>query len=88
MDATTRKYLASIGKRGGQKSRRALSPDEARRMVRVREARRAYKRFHTSCFWSFDSNYRITEKDIPWVAARLMEFGGRSGWEQGARLCP
>ena len=57
-------------------------------MVRVREAGRAYKQFHTSCFWSFDLNYRITEKDIPWVASRLMEFGGRDGWNVGTRLCP
>jgi hypothetical protein len=56
-------------------------------MVRVREAQRAYKRFHTSCFWPFDADYRITAKDVAWVAERLMEFGGRAGWEVGARLC-
>ena len=36
-----RKYLAEIGRRGGIKSRRALSPETARRMVAIREARRA-----------------------------------------------
>jgi len=56
-------------------------------MVRVREARRAYREFHTTCFWPFDATYRITEKDIAWVAERLMEFGGHAGWELGTRLC-
>jgi hypothetical protein len=36
-----RKYLAKIGRRGGIKSRRVLDADTARRMVRIREARRA-----------------------------------------------
>ncbi len=87
MDRRTREYLADIGRRGGRNSRRSLTPEQARRMVRVREAQRAYKEFHTSCFWSFDPDYRITEKDVDWVARRLMEFGGRSGWNLGARLC-
>jgi hypothetical protein len=34
------RYLARIGSRGGRRSRRVLSPDIARRMVRVREVRR------------------------------------------------
>jgi hypothetical protein len=87
MDPNARKYLADIGRRGGLKSRRSLSPEQARKMVHVREARRAYMRFHTSCFWPFDASYRITVKDVEWVAQRLMEFGGRAGWELGARLC-
>lgn len=88
MDPGTRKYLASIGRKGGQKSRRVLSAADARLMVRIREARRAYREFHTSCFWSFDPDYLVTEKDVPWVASRLMEFGGRDGWALGTRLCP
>jgi hypothetical protein len=38
------KYLAEIGRRGGIKSRRQLEPDVARRMVAIREARRAARR--------------------------------------------
>jgi len=87
MDRRTREYLANIGRLGGMRSRRSLSPEQARQMVRVREARRAYRRFHSSCFWSFDPAYRITDRDIEWVAGRLMEFGGREGWQLGARLC-
>jgi hypothetical protein len=56
-------------------------------MVRLREARRAFRRFHTRCFWSFDPDYRVTAQDVGWVADQLMKFGGRSGWELGARLC-
>lgn len=56
-------------------------------MVRLREARRAFRRFHTQCFWSTDPNYRVTIGDIPWVAERIMTYGGRQGWDVGARLC-
>ena len=41
-------YFAEIGRRGGIKSRRALDPETARRMVRIREARRAARRAHAS----------------------------------------
>ena len=87
MDANVRAYLAGIGRRGGQKSRRRLAPETAREMVRLREARRAFRRFQAQCFWSCDPEYSITQRDVPWVAEQLMKFGGRSGWEQGARLC-
>ena len=56
-------------------------------MVRVREARRAFRRFHTQCFWSSDAAYKPTLTDVPWIAKRLMEHGGREGWKIGARLC-
>ena len=41
MQKSVKAYLAEIGRRGGRKSRRALDPETARAMVRVREARRA-----------------------------------------------
>ncbi len=56
-------------------------------MVKVREARRAYRELHTACFWSYDPSYKVTLADVPWVAERLMRYGGRLGWEKGARLC-
>jgi hypothetical protein len=56
-------------------------------MVRLREARRAFKRFHTQCFWSCDPAYQVTARDVSWVAEQLMKFGGRAGWDAGARLC-
>ena len=39
-----RKYLSEIGRRGGIRSRRALDPAIARRMVVIREARRIARR--------------------------------------------
>ncbi len=82
-----RSYLAEIGRRGGRKSRRTLAPDTARAMVRVREARRAYRRFHTRCFWSYRPGLVITESDVPWVAEQLMKHGGRDAWHVGVKLC-
>ena len=38
------RYLAEIGRRGGIRSRRVLTPETARRMVQIREARRIAKR--------------------------------------------
>lgn len=86
MDEQVRDYLARIGRQGGKKSRRALDPKTARDMVKVREARRAYREFHAVCFWSHDPDYRITLVDVPWVAEQLMKHGGRQGWEIGAKL--
>jgi hypothetical protein len=39
-----RNYLSEIGRRGGIRSRRVLDPQTARRMVEIREARRAARR--------------------------------------------
>ena len=87
MDANVRAYLSRIGRRGGAKSRRRLDAATAREMVRLREARRAFRRFHAQCFWSSDPDFVVQSRDIPWVAEQLMKFGGRSGWDTGARLC-
>ena len=87
MDSNVRQYLQSIGRRGGRSSRRALSAETAHDMVKVREARRAFRRFHALCFWSYEPSYQITSADVPWVAKQLMTHGGRVGWEIGAKLC-
>lgn len=87
MSDTVREYLAEIGRRGGRKSRRELDPDTARAMVRVREARRAYRRFHAACFWSYRPDLEIGMDDVEWVAERLMRNGNREAWEIGRRLC-
>lgn len=65
----------------------SLDAETARNMVRVREARRAFRDFRAQCFWSFDPEYRITLSDVPWVAEQLMRQGGARGWAVGARLC-
>lgn len=41
MSDAARQYLAEIGRRGGIRSRRVLSADQARAMVAAREARKA-----------------------------------------------
>lgn len=87
MDRAIRDYLAGIGRRGGRKSRRVLDPETARAMVRVREARRAYRRFHAECFWSFDPAYPVGTSDVAWVAAQLRKHGGREAWHVAERLC-
>jgi hypothetical protein len=87
MDQNIREYLAEIGRRGGRASRRTLNPEQARAMVRVREARRAYRRFHAQCFWSYAPDLRITGADVPWVLEQLRRHGGRAAWNEAARLC-
>ena len=85
--ASIREYLAQIGRRGGLKSRRALDPETAREMVRVREARRAYRRFRSTCFWSYRPDLEITGADVRWVGEQLMKHGNRDAWRIGAKLC-
>jgi hypothetical protein len=82
-----RRYLAEIGSRGGRKSRRKLDPDVARAMVRVREARRAFRRFRSTCFWSYRPDLVIGADDVAWVAEQLMKHGNREAWRVGAKLC-
>ena len=84
---TVRDYLSEIGRRGGIKSRRKLDRATASDMVRVREARRAFRRFRTLCFWSYRPDLTISSADVPWVAEQLMKHGDREAWRVGARLC-
>lgn len=86
MDSKIREYLAEIGQRGGRISRRTLSSEQAREMVRIREARRAYRRFYHQCFWSFAPDLIITADEIPWVIEQLRKNGGRTAWEAAAKL--
>jgi hypothetical protein len=82
-----KQYLARIGARGGRKSRRTLDAATARTMVLVREARRAFRRFRATCFWSYRPDLVIGADDIPWVAEQLMKHGNREAWRVGAKLC-
>jgi hypothetical protein len=84
---SVRQYLAQIGSRGGRKSRRTLDAETARTMVRVREARRAFRRFRTTCFWSCRPDLVIGADDVPWVAEQLMRHGNREAWRVGVKLC-
>lgn len=87
MDDEVRKYLSEIGRRGGRKSRRALDPETARAMVRLNEARQAFRRFYASCFWSYRKDLEIGIGDVPWVGEQLMKHGNAEAWRIGSRLC-
>jgi hypothetical protein len=56
-------------------------------MVKVREARRAYRRFHAECFWSCDPGYVVGSQDVAWVSNQLRKHGGREAWEIARKLC-
>lgn len=80
-------YFAEIGRKGGRRSRRTLTPEQSKAMLKVREARRAFRRFRTLCFWSYDPNLRITIDDVMWVAETLRKHGNRQAWEVADSLC-
>lgn len=82
-----RAYLAEIGRRGGERSRRSLTPQAAKNMVRVREARRAFHKFYAQCFWYMPEDYQITEEDVSEIVRGLRENGGRQGFLLAAKLC-
>ena len=86
MNCQVRRYLAAIGSKGGRKSRRQLDAEQARAMVKVREARRAYRAYHAQCFWSYPPDLVIGLDDVVWVAEQLMKHGGRRAWLKGAQL--
>ena len=87
VDPSISKYLSEIGRKGGKKSRRSLSPQAARDMVRVREARKAFRAFHAQCFWYMREDMPITLQDIPEIVRGLRKNGGRQGFLVAARLC-
>jgi len=80
-------YMARIGRKGGKASRRLLSSEQSRKMLKIREAKRAFRNFHSRCFWSFQPKLVITEQDVMWVAEQLMKSGDRKAFETGAKLC-
>lgn len=77
---------AEAGRLGGRRSRRVLSPDDARAMVRVREARKLYRAHYVTCFWCARPDLVIRAADVRWVADGLRKHGGREAWRAAARL--
>ena len=88
LSPSIRNYLATIGRKGGQRSRRSLSTEQARDMVRVREARKAFKQFYTQCFWYLREDMTITLNDVPEIITGLKRHGGRRGFLIASKLCP
>lgn len=87
MNPAIRSYMAEIGRKGGKRSRRKLSSEQAKDMVRVREARKAYRTFHALCFWSSPPDLTIGLDDLDWVTDRLRRYGNRDAWEVASKLC-
>ncbi len=85
--ASVRAYLAQIGRKGGTRSRRKLSSQDARNMVRMREAGRAFREFHTQCFWYLRKDVKLTLDDVPEIVRGLRQNGGLRGYLVAAKLC-
>ena len=88
MDDKIRFYFAEIGAKGGKKSKRLLDPLDAKLMVKIREARKAYKNYYTRCFWSYDPNIQIGKDDLSWVAEKLEKYGDLHAWKLSKKICP
>jgi hypothetical protein len=82
-----RAYFSALGRKGGTKSRRRLSSEDAKKMVRIREARRIFRKFHAQCFWYMRPDLDVTLEDIPVLVRGLRQNGGRQGFIIAARLC-
>lgn len=80
-------YMARIGSRGGSRSRRNLSPEDARKMVHVREARKIFRQYRAQCFWYMPLETEIGYSDIPAIVRGLKQYGGRQGFLLAAKLC-
>lgn len=79
-----KEYFARIGRKGGSRSRRSLSSADARDMVRVREARRAFRDFYAQCFWYLHRDLQVTLRDLPEIARGLRQNGGRKGFSDSS----
>ena len=82
---TVEKLDPAVRRRGSRSGR--LSSADARDMVRVREARRAFRDFYAQCFWYLDPDLRVTLRDVPEIVRGLRQNGGRKGFLVAARLC-
>lgn len=87
MSNPIKKYLSEIGRKGGKKSRRKLTSSQAKNMVKLRQAKRAFQKFYTQCFWSFDRNYKITLNDLDWIVQQLKKNGNQEAWKEAEKLC-
>lgn len=77
---------AEAGRLGGLRSRRQLSAESARAMVRVREARKLFRTNYITCFWWARPDLIIRAEDVAWVANGLRKHGGREAWRAAAAL--
>ncbi len=57
-------------------------------MVRIREARKAFRRFHARYFASYPAELPLTRYDLPWLLERLRRSGDPDAEAIAARLEP
>jgi len=50
-------------------------------------AQRAFKQFHSRCFWFMREDAQISEEDIPEIARGLRAHGNREAFFIAAELC-
>jgi hypothetical protein len=79
-------HFAEIGRKGGLKSRRTLSPAQARQMVALRMARKALQRFRTLCFWSARPDVKVTFENLDWLVEQLRRNGNMAAWKAAAQI--
>ncbi len=79
-------HSRGIGTKGSQNNCRRLDPAQARRMVAVREARRAFRNYKTQCFWSFDPEWNIQNEQVPLVIRTLRNEGNAQAFALAKRL--
>lgn len=78
--------LQDIGAKGGRKSRRKLAPAQARRMVAVREARRAFRENYPVLFWSAPKNMQIGEGHVPYIIDEMKREGNREAYLKAGQI--
>ena len=90
MDTPSGNSRTSTDKTGCKGGRKDPNPSSegALAMVRLHEARRAFREFHAQCFWYMPPDLEITLEDVPEVARGLRLHGGRRGFLLAARLSP
>ena len=62
------------------------SDAQADRERRLALAQKAFRDFKAICFWSWDSDLVIEERDIPNIISGLREYGGHKGYRIAAEL--
>lgn len=76
-----------IGRKGGLKSKRRLSKKDAKMMVKLREAKKAFKKFYSRCFWHMKPDLKITPNNIHLIVRGLKNYGNREAFFTAYKLC-
>lgn len=50
-------------------------------------AQEIFKQYYSRCFWHYNSDLKITPKNIHLVVAGLKKYGGREGLKLAQELC-